>query len=126
MDDDLGAPAAVAVIHETVTAGNSLLAQGAKADAVALRAALTAVRRMLGVFGCDPLAEPWASRNSGGDEYREAVDALVQNALAQRQTARANKDFATADAIRGQLADAGIAIEDTAEGPRWTLATEAE
>lgn len=124
MDDDLGTPAAVAVLHEHVTEGNTLLAKGSKADADEVRRVLAVVRGMLGVLGCDPLAEPWASRAAGGDAYRDAVDALVRSALAQRQQARADKDFATADAIRTQLADAGIAIEDTPEGPRWSLAGE--
>ena len=124
MDDDLGTPAAVAVIHGLVTEGNALLAKGANAEP--LRALLSSVRRCLDVLGCDPLAEPWASRGSDGGEYRDVVDALVRAELAERQRARAERDFATADAIRTRLADAGIAIEDTAEGPRWTLAREAE
>ena len=49
------------------------------------------------------------------------VDALVRVALEQRQEARARKDYAAADAIRDRLAAAGIAVEDTAAGPRWTL-----
>jgi cysteinyl-tRNA synthetase len=49
------------------------------------------------------------------------VDALVGVALAQREAARARKDFAAADAIREQLIAAGIVVEDTARGPRWEL-----
>ena len=63
---------------------------------------------------------------SDGGAYKDAVDALVRAELDERQNARANKDFAAADAIRDRLAAAGIAIEDTAEGPRWSLATEVE
>ena len=123
MDDDLGIPAAIAVLHEHVTEGNRLLAQGAKADRVALTNTFAAVRRMLDVLGCDPLSEPWVSRNAGGNErLHAAVDVLVRGALAERQAARAEKDFARADGIRMQLSDAGIAIEDTPEGPRWSLA----
>ena len=126
MDDDLGAPAAVAAIHELVTEGNTLLAHGSKVDGAALHGVLASVRRCLGVLGVDPLSEPWATRHSGGEEYRETVDALVQSELQERQQARAAKDFARADAIRNKLARAGVAIEDTAEGPRWALAREAE
>jgi cysteinyl-tRNA synthetase len=46
---------------------------------------------------------------------------LVSVALQQRQAARARKDFAAADAIRDQLADLGVAVEDTPQGPRWEL-----
>jgi cysteinyl-tRNA synthetase len=52
----------------------------------------------------------------------DAVDALVRVVLDQRQAARERKDYAAADAIRDALADAGIAVEDTAQGPRWSLA----
>jgi cysteinyl-tRNA synthetase len=41
--------------------------------------------------------------------------------LEQRTAARARKDFAAADAIRDQLAEAGVIVEDTPSGPRWTL-----
>ena len=52
------------------------------------------------------------------------VDALVTSQLEARAKARAGKDFATADAIRDALTEAGIALEDTAEGARWSLAQE--
>ena len=42
-------------------------------------------------------------------------------ALEQREAARARKDYAAADAIRDQLLEAGVAVEDTARGPRWEL-----
>ena len=123
MDDDLGVPAALAVLHERVTEGNRLLADG---NFGAVGPVLADVRKMLDVLGCDPLSEPWASRNAGSDDLHDVVDTLVQSALADRQAARANKDFAAADAIRDRLLAAGIAIEDTADGPRWSLAKDAE
>ena len=123
MDDDLGVPAAVAVLHERVTDGNRLLAGGSQDE---LRVVLGDVRRMLGVLGVDPLSEPWISRSAGSEDLHHVVDALVRAALDDRQSARANKDFASADAIRDRLLAAGIAIEDTAEGSRWTLAKDAE
>ena len=42
-------------------------------------------------------------------------------ALEQRTNARARKDYAAADAIRDQLTDAGVIVEDTPNGPRWTV-----
>jgi cysteinyl-tRNA synthetase len=50
------------------------------------------------------------------------VDHLVRLALIQRQSARDRKDYAAGDAIRDSLADAGVVVEDTPNGPRWTLA----
>jgi cysteinyl-tRNA synthetase len=117
LDDDLGVPQALAVVHATVREGNSALAAG---DVDATAAALASVRAMLGVLGLDPLAEPWASRGAD-DDLREVVDALVQGQLAERQAAKERKDWATADAIRDRLRAAGVLVEDTPEGSRWEL-----
>jgi len=118
LDDDLGVPQALAVLHATVREGNNALAAG---DAEATAAALASVRAMLGVLGLDPLAEPWASRGAD-DDLREVVDALVKGELAERQAARERKDWAAADAIRERLRAAGVLIEDTPDGEsRWEL-----
>ncbi|SNS71764.1 cysteinyl-tRNA synthetase [Geodermatophilus saharensis] len=116
MDDDLGTPAAVAVVHETVRQGNTALAEG---DDAAAAAALGRVRAMLRVLGLDPLDPRWAG---GGDgRLAEVTDGLVRLALEQRQAARARKDYAAADAVRDQLATLGVQVEDTPQGPRWEL-----
>jgi cysteinyl-tRNA synthetase len=117
MDEDLGTPAAVAAIFETVRAGNKLLADG---SSEALRGNAASVRAMLGVLGLDP-ADPQWSGDDGSDDLRSVVDALVQGLLERRAEARSNKDFATADAIRDQIKAAGIEIEDTPDGPRWSV-----
>jgi cysteinyl-tRNA synthetase len=117
MDDDLRVPQALAVLHETVREGNASLAV---ADAAGTAKHLATARAMLAVLGLDPLAAPWAGEQTGGD-LRPVVDALVSVALEQREAARARKDYAAADAIRDQLLEAGVAVEDTARGPRWEL-----
>ncbi len=78
---------------------------------------------MLGVLGVDPLDEHWTSGGDSSEEQRlhEAVDVLVAGLLEQRQEARRSKDFATADAIRDRIKAAGIEIEDTPDGPVWSL-----
>ncbi len=120
MDDDLGVPQALAVIHDTVRQGNSALAAR---DLDAAVAAAGSVRAMLAVLGVDPQAEQWAgSRRGEDDRLREAVDQLVQGLLASRAAAREAKDWAAADAIRDQLKAAGIVVDDTAGGSRWSLA----
>ncbi|MBA3798857.1 MAG: cysteine--tRNA ligase [Geodermatophilaceae bacterium] len=119
MDDDLGTPTAVACIHEIVRNGNAALATG---DDVQVRGALGSVRAMLAILGLDPLAGPWADRGADAASS-EVVDALVGALLEQRAAARTRKDFAASDAIRDQLSDAGIAVEDTAAGSRWVLRT---
>jgi len=47
-------------------------------------------------------------------------------ALAQRTAARERKDFAASDAIRDGLASLGITIEDTAQGPRWSISRDGQ
>jgi cysteinyl-tRNA synthetase len=117
MDDDLGTPAAVAAIHDTVREGNTALAGG---DDQALAGVLGSVRAMLDVLGLDPLDPQWAS-GAADDRLAAATDGLVSLALEQRQAARARKDYAAADAIRDQLAALGVQVEDTPAGPRWEL-----
>jgi cysteinyl-tRNA synthetase len=117
MDDDLGVPQALAVVHEAVTEGNTALAAGDVAGAAKQAAD---VRAMMSVLGLDPLDEHWSG--PGGDQgLRPVVDALVGVALRQRQAARDRKDYAAADAIRDGLLAAGIQVEDTPRGPRWEL-----
>jgi cysteinyl-tRNA synthetase len=116
MDDDLGVPQALAVVHDTVRAGNKALAAG---DDDAVSAAAAGVRAMTGVLGLDPLA--WGASTGESAELRGAVDALVAVALQARTDARERKDYAAADAVRDQLAAAGVVVEDTPSGPRWSL-----
>ncbi|MEJ3743068.1 cysteine--tRNA ligase [Actinomycetes bacterium KLBMP 9797] len=117
MNDDLNTSAAMASLQEVVREGNTALAGG---DDDAVRSALGGVRAMLTLFGLDPLDPVWHGGDRG-DELRPVVDALVALALEQRAQARARKDWAAADAVRDQLKRAGIHIEDTPSGPRWTV-----
>ncbi len=114
MDDDLGVPRALAAVHSVVGEGNAALAAG---EDPAVRGALASVLTMTSVLGINPTR--WAERASSALE--PVVDSLVQVALEQRSAARARKDFAAADAIRDGLTEAGIVVEDTPSGPRWTL-----
>ena len=69
------------------------------------------------------VADPhWQGASSRSEaKLTAAVDSLVSVLLEQRAAARAAKDFATADAIRDQLKAAGIELEDTPQGPTWSL-----
>ena len=61
-------------------------------------------------------------RPAGADDtLTGVVDALVQGLLAERTAAREAKDWARADAIRDQIAAAGIEVEDTPTGPKWSV-----
>ena len=87
------------------------------ADRARLKSALLSGGFALGLLQQDPAS--WFARGTGsGDLDAAAIDALV----AQRQSAKQARDFARADAIRKQLADQGIEIEDTPQGSRWKVA----
>jgi cysteinyl-tRNA synthetase len=116
LDDDLGTPAAVAVLHDTVREGNRALADGALG---ALPDLLDQVRSMADVLGLDPLDPAW-SGGAGDGPATSALETLVRAELDARAKARKERDFATSDSIRDRLAAAGIAIEDTPEGARWS------
>jgi len=112
MDDDLGVPQALAVLHERVRRGNQALDEG---DAASAAQALSEVRGMTGVLGLD--AAPAAS---GGAEA-SALDTLVKTMIEQRAQARADKDWAAADRIRDAIGAAGITLEDTPDGTHWSI-----
>nr|WP_154923851.1 cysteine--tRNA ligase [Microbacterium testaceum] len=113
LDDDLGVPQALAVLHETVRSGNAALDGGDRDAAVTAHRAVAA---MLGILGLDA-AEPAVA--GGGAET--VLDALVQEMIAQRARARADKDWAAADRIRDAVAAAGITLEDTPAGTHWSI-----
>jgi cysteinyl-tRNA synthetase len=117
LDDDLGVPAALAVVHTTVRAGNTALEAG---DSDTARAAASSVRAMMGVLGVDPLDERWHTADDDSQAI-SALDVLIRAELDRRATARANKDYATADAVRDRLAQAGVDVTDTADGAQWNL-----
>ena len=118
LDDDLGVPAALAVIHNVVRQGNTALESGDGAGALA---AASAVRAMMGVLGVDPLDAHWAAAAADDSAATSALDVLVQAELVRRADARAAKDWPTADAVRDRLSEAGIEVTDTADGAEWTL-----
>ncbi len=120
MNDDLGTPAAVAAIHEVVHEGNRLLASG---DSPALRGNAASVLAMLDVLGLDPADPAWSSRGGGrtAERLETVIEGLVSDLLAQREKARADRDFVSADAIRDRLHAVGVQLEDTPDGPKWSL-----
>ncbi|NKX56298.1 cysteine--tRNA ligase [Arthrobacter mobilis] len=117
MDDDLNVPQALAAVHEAVRRGNTALGSQ---DKDAVREALREVWAMTDVLFINPLDEHWGKGGAGEAEYR-ALDTLVRAQLEERRAAREARDWARADAIRNTLAEAGILVEDTADGAAWTL-----
>ena len=114
LDDDMNIPRALAVLHEQTRAGNAALAAGADAAEYA-----NAVWAMANVLGLISLMNLDGSGASGAEH--QALDALIHTILEQRASARAEKDWATADRMRDVLAAAGITVKDGAQGSTWSL-----
>ena len=116
MNDDLAVPAALATISENLRLGNQAITDN---DIAAVSKNADEIRGALEILGCDPFDVAFAS--AGGSDLTEALDGVIKLALAERASARERKDFAASDAIRDGLAALGITIEDTAQGPRWSI-----
>ena len=114
MDDDLNTAEALAALFVFVNQANSDLdrAEGISAgDLTAARAALASIDQVLGI-----LAVAQEGRQVDSD-----VEAWIEALIEERIAARESRDFQRADAIRGELADKGIVLEDSAAGTRWKL-----
>ncbi|WP_032371635.1 cysteine--tRNA ligase [Rhodococcoides fascians] len=120
LDDDLGVPKALAEIHATVTLGNTALESG---DLPAAVEHAGSVRAMLDILGVDPLDPHWSSDSGSDAAALGALGVLVEAELQRRATAKATKDWAVADEIRDRLAQAGVDVTDTPNGPEWSLGT---
>ena len=114
LDDDMNIPRALAVLHEQTRAGNAALAAGADASEYA-----NAVWAMANVLGLTSLMNLDGSEASGAEH--QVLDALIHTILEQRASARAEKDWATADRMRDVLTAAGITVKDGAQGSTWSL-----
>jgi len=116
MNDDLAVPQSLALISEWQRAGNTAFTAGNTAE-VAKNASF--IRGALSILGCDPFDPHYGEANSS--DLTSAVDGLIAALLEQREAARVRKDFAAADSIRDRITAMGISIEDTPQGPRWSI-----
>jgi cysteinyl-tRNA synthetase len=112
--DDLNTSAALGAVFRFVKTANIAIESGRlrRGDRGRLLAALARVDRVLGVL--DPAEWVTAEPAPSGPSDEE-----VGRLVAEREEARRRRDFARADALRAELAGAGIAVEDTPAGPRW-------
>jgi cysteinyl-tRNA synthetase len=116
LDDDLNVPAALAALFTFIRETNAALDNaGGSAHAAAVGEARDALGSMDRVLGLIELAD----RSAGPDEE---LASWVEGKMEERRQARADRDFARADAIREELVAAGVVVEDTPQGPRWKLA----
>ncbi len=116
MDDDLGVPGAIAVLHERVRAGNAALDAADLGEVARIRGEVQAMTEVLGIA---PSASDWAGSDAA--PTHQALAALVERLIAARDAARRERDFAAADRIRDDLTAAGIRIEDSPHGSHWSI-----
>ena len=112
LDDDLNTPQAMAELARI--AGEARKAESDD-DKQRLKSYLLGAGLALGLLQQTPAA--WFARGASGDD-----DARIQSLVDERAAAKHARDFTRADAIRQQLADDGILLEDTAQGVRWKRA----
>ena len=117
-DDDLAVPQVLAQISDALRRGNSAITENNQTQ---IKTAAAEIRGALNILGCDPFDASFAANSTASADLTDALDGVIQLALAQRAAARDRKDFASSDAIRDGLAALGITIEDTPQGPRWTI-----
>ncbi len=116
MDDDLGVPQALAVVHESVRAGNTALDADEREVVATARSHVIA---MTDVLGINPRSPTW--RLAPDSASRRVLDTLVERLIEDRSVARESKNFSEADRIRDELISSGIVIEDTSTGAHWSL-----
>ena len=106
MEDDLNTADALAAIFTLVRDINTLIAKGAKKSE--LEACADIFDQLTGVLGLVY------------NRKTETLDSEIEELIEKRTEARKNKDFKTADAIRDQLKEMGIVLEDTPKGVKWS------
>lgn len=107
--DDLNAPQAVAALFDFIRRANSELDQSNGTDPAAVERARSAFAMVNGVLDIVPDAPATDPQ----------LDTWVASRIAEREQARARRDFSSADTIRRDLESRGIAIEDTPQGTKW-------
>ena len=125
--DDFNTPVVVAAMHEAARLANRLVDEGKAIDKQVRRRSLARLGRDLrevgaaiGVLSQDPAAYR-SDRRARLVRAKKIDRAAVEQRIAERTAAKAVKDYARADAIRGELAALGVHLLDTPGGTDWTV-----
>ena len=105
MDDDLNTADALSTVFELVKYINTNISEESPKEAVDKAGAL--LDELCGILGIKT------------ERKKEVLDEDIEKLIEERQAARKAKDFAKADAIRDELLNMGIILEDTREGVKW-------
>jgi cysteinyl-tRNA synthetase len=125
--DDFNSPVVVASLHAALSLANKLLESSKGIDKQLRRRTLARLGRdiriagsAIGVFEQAPAAY-LAERRARLVKAKQIDVGSVQAKIAERAAARAAKDYARGDAIRGELAAMGVALHDTPSGTDWSV-----
>jgi cysteinyl-tRNA synthetase len=116
MDDDFNTANALSALFELVRVANSALSAGSGGEGLA------SLERVFGELGEGVLGLRFADGAGGGGGDEALLDGVVQLLIAIRAEARKQKDFATSDRIRDELAQKGVQLKDGPEGTTWQRA----
>ncbi len=110
LEDDLNSPKAMAAFFSLAKELNKATDDE---ERVSLAAQMYACGELMGLLGSDP--DEWFAGHVEGDLSSDDIEALI----AKRNVAKAARDFETADAIRDQLSEASVTIQDGRDGTSW-------
>ncbi len=118
MNDDFNTPKGIAILYELAKETNTLLSED-KPEAAKITALYQVWNALAGgILGILP---PRSSSVSPQHSAAPALAALMEKVMNWRKEARNKRDFPLSDAIRDDLAEAGITLEDAKDGMKWSI-----